>query len=148
MSTQVYEKLFLVNNIPKIEGILQVRDMIKGYAYTDDMYMIRDMKLAKKFSKKFKHVHMAIHQAYSRTNPVNCECCREYRENDIHKEHWIFGYDRYDLDEVKNCDLVDCRENVYHIEQLQLEATNCYICGEYITSSTSFSTLEFCSCVR
>ena len=147
MSTQLYEKLFLVNNIPKIEGILQVRDMIKGYAYIGDMYM----NLARNFSIKFKLVNIAIRQAYSNNNPKKCQCCRESIESNIHGEVWFFAYDRYKRGTNKNCEIgyeIINGELIYHIEELRLEAKNCYICGEYIYNSTSSSNLPFCSCDR
>ena len=128
MSKQFYENLFLVNNIPKIEGNQQIKDAIKKYAYTGEMYMI----LARKFSLKFILVLEAIENAFSRNNPINCECCREYRENDIHEENWVFAFNNYNQ----------------NIETLQMKAKNCYICGEYIYSETNIINLPFCNCDR
>ena len=56
MSTQLFETLFLVNNIPEIAGILQVRDMIKSYALQGDWYMNE----ATKFGQRFKKINFGI----------------------------------------------------------------------------------------
>uniref|UniRef100_A0A6C0HTN2 Uncharacterized protein n=1 Tax=viral metagenome TaxID=1070528 RepID=A0A6C0HTN2_9ZZZZ len=149
MTTQVYEELFLVNNIPEFEGIQEVSDMIKGYAYTSEMYMIRDMELARNFAYKFKLVNYAIRQAMSRKNSD------KYIENYDDEEHWGFGYERYDPYEIKNCDMGYQFINgnlIHHIETLQIQAVNCYICGEYVHTDTRCKyypyTLPFCNCYR
>ena len=139
-----YENLFLVNNISKIEGILQVRDIIKKYAFMDVIYMIEDMNLARKFSLKFILVHEAIEHAYSRTKPMEYESCKEERENDKHGEIWTFAFPEYDPTVKYSGSLGFEVVN----GTLDMKAKNCYICGEYIYSATDFSNLTFCSCIR
>jgi hypothetical protein len=159
MSTQVYEKLFLVNNIPKIEGILQVRDMIKGYAYTGEMNMIRHMKRAKEYSKKFKYVNMAILQAYSRRNPIgdnhdNCTRCLNRKDFDIYKQSWSWGFDEYQYNERwQHCRIIDfdldnkCKE--VFIEENQMISGNCYLCGEYIPYFVNhWYNIPYCCCAH
>ena len=136
MTSQLYENLFLVDNIPEIEGNQKVKNMIKKYAYTSEMYMV----LARKFSLKFILVLEAIEKAYTRKNPTNCKCCREERENDIHEEIWTFMFDHTVeiINDVK----------IYYTESLSIKAKNCYICGDYIYSNTSISNVPFCNCDR
>ena len=148
MSIQVYEKLFLVNNLPKIEGIQQVRDMIKGYAYTDDINMIR----AKKYAEKFKYVHMTILQAYSRTNPIHynhgdCIRCLKNLNFDIYKQSWCWGFDDYDYnDKYHHSRIVNDKNQKYIIEKTQMESGNCYLCGEYIPFYANHYDIPHCHC--
>ena len=147
MSTQLYEKLFLVNNIPKIEGILQVRDMIKGYAYIGEMYMAR----SKEHSEKFKYVHMAILQAYSRTNPMyynngDCIDCVKRFNFDIYKQSWSWGFDEYNhIDKYQHC-RINHKNEEYIIEKTQMISGNCYLCGEYIPFYADCYDIPHCHC--
>jgi len=155
----LYENLFLVNNIPKIEGILQVKDIIKQYAFMDIFYMIEDMKKAKKFAEKFRYVNLAIWQAYSRNKPIHddidCKVCSENKKKDIYQQSWTFGFD----EEVYNtypgyyqlCHITDYDEpnkyRQYFVEKLQMMSGNCYICGEYIPHFVShWYNIPYCSC--
>jgi len=134
MTTKLYENLFLVNNIPQIEGILQVRDMIKGYAFMDIINMMNDMKDAEKHAEKFKYVNMAIWQAFSRRRPVD-------EDRDMYHQNWVFGFDeaRYGHDQEKwytLCNIVDYdepeRDMKFYTEKIKIMSGNCYVCGEYI----------------
>ena len=167
MSTQVYEKLFLVNNIPKIEGMYQVRDLIKGYAYTGDMQMIRDMKRAKEHSKKFKYVNLAIQYAYSRSNLIqdhhikndhDCSHCENIKK-DVNQQAWVFGFDRYEYDNNRSqhCYIADYDVNfegkyayikdVVYIEDIQMQGGNCYLCGESIPYYVNhWYNIPYCYC--
>ena len=147
-----YENLFLVNHIPQIEGILQVKDMIKGYAFMDVIYMMNDMKDAKKHSEKFKYVNMAIWQAFSRRRPVD-------EDRDIHQQNWVFGFDEYNYDHRKPdegytlCEIIDYevheRDMESYTEKIKMMSGNCYICGEYIPYYAEhhyYSNVPLCYC--
>jgi len=129
-TTAFYEQLFLVNNIPDIEGILQVRDMIKSYAYSDDYHMIK----AKEFAERFKYVNQTIRNAYSRKNPISIYT--HYNEEtivfEIPQQEWDFGFDSVNNNGVEN---------------LQLHSSNCYLCGEYLQGySFHTSNIRYCNC--
>ena len=52
MTTDLYQKLLLVQHIPTIEGIAGVQDLIKAFAYRGDLYMEK----AKEFGERCKKV--------------------------------------------------------------------------------------------
>ena len=159
MTTCVYENLFLVNNIPKIEGMYQVRDMIKNYAYIGEIYMIIDMNNAKQHARIFKYVHIAIIRAYSRTNLMECkhttsdECiyCLFLKERDPEEQSWVWGFDRFEYeDKWQHCIIIDDDSNKYplcFLEETQLQSANCYLCGEYIPYFVNhWYNIPYCSC--
>ena len=137
MSTQLFETLFLVNNIPEIAGILQVRDMIKSYALQGDWYMNE----ATKFGQRFKKVNQAIRRAYSRKNPITYYTYNYYNlinetNEKEQQQEWTFGFDSLNNRGVDNIK-----------EHLQIHSASCYICGEYIQGySQTISRLPYCNC--
>jgi len=129
MSTQIYEKLFLVNNIPKIEGMYQVRDMIKSFVYTGDWYMNK----AKEFSERFKRVNRSIRRAYSRNNPISLYFTT-HPVDITGIQEWKFGFN-------------SCNDG--GVEHIQINSANCYICGEYIQGYSLVTTnLSYCTCLH
>ena len=130
MTSQFYERLFLVDNIPEIAGIQQVRDMIKEYAYTGDFYMNK----AKEFAERFKSVNSTIRRAYSRNNPIlfYMNEIYLYHQNINKHQEWKFGFN-------------SCNDN--NEEHIQINSANCYICGEYIEGYSFVTTnLSYCTC--
>jgi hypothetical protein len=130
MSSKIYEQLFLVNNIPQIAGIFQVRDMIKSFVYTGEWYMNK----AKEFAKRFKLVNETIRRAYSRNNPISIYMNQVYlyHQNINKQQEWKFGFNSNNDDNV---------------EHLQLNSANCYVCGEYIEEYSLVRTnLSYCTC--
>lgn len=129
MSTQFYEKVFLVDNIPQIEGIQQVRDMIKSFVYTGDWYMNK----AKEFSERFKKVNRSIRRAYSRNNPISIYYTTHPVDTNGLQE-WKFGFN-------------SCNDD--RVEHIQINSANCYICGEYIEGYSLVTTnLPYCTCLH
>jgi len=122
----IYERIFLVNNIPQIAGIFEVRDIIKQFVYKEDWYMNK----AKEFSEKFKMVNESIRRAH----------CFVKIKNNIEKynQFWEFGFD------MSNDKY---RENgVDKYEKLHIYAENCFLCGEYTREYTINKNIPTCTC--
>jgi len=118
MTTQVYEKVFLVNNILAISGIFEAQDIIKRYVLTDNWHMEK----AYEFAEKFKYVNETIRRAISR-NTSN------WQYSDIMaNQFWEFGFDF---------------DNKYGVEKLYIYGSNCYVCGEYTRKE---SNIPSCIC--
>uniref|UniRef100_A0A6C0HUR2 Uncharacterized protein n=1 Tax=viral metagenome TaxID=1070528 RepID=A0A6C0HUR2_9ZZZZ len=118
MSTQVYEQVFLVNNIPEIAGIFEVKDMIKRYVLTHNWHMEK----AYEFAEKFKFVNETIRRAISRNNS------NRQHSASIADQFWEFGF---------------YLEN--EGEKIFIYSSNCCICGEY-TSFKYDSNIPTCVC--
>lgn len=130
MTTHFYEQIFLVNNIPEIAGILEVRDMIKSYAYSDEYYMNK----AKEFAERFKIINETIRNAYSRRNPISqyVNYNEETTDYGIAQQEWDFGFDSV---------------NNSGVEFLQIHSSNCYLCGEYLQGySLHVGNIQYCNC--
>ena len=121
MSTQVYEQVFLVNNIPEIAGIFEAQDIIKRYVLTGDWYMSE----AKQFSEKFKFVNETIRRAYSRNTS------KRDTTDIMASQFWEFGYDMH---------------NNNGVEKLFIFAANCCVCGEYPSECNGHRKIPFCNC--
>ena len=139
MSTQFFEQVFLVNNIPAISGIFEAQDIIKRYVFTGDYYMNK----AKEFAEKFKNVNNAIRRAYSRKNPISYYMYINYNEDPefigIHQQEWTFGFDSLNNTGSEFYDETE--------ETLQLTSSNCYICGEYLQGySLEVHNIPYCNC--
>lgn len=68
--TELYNKLLLVQNIPEIGGAQEVQNLIKSYAYRNDMIMEK----AKQFSERFSEVLNQIKRIKISIEDVNnCE---------------------------------------------------------------------------
>lgn len=109
MTTTLFTKLLLVNNIPKIAGIYEAQDLIKKYAYGGEFLLYKALD----FSVRFFSVNQEITLAYSRYNIPDDEC------------HW--GFDNGLLINEIGLELRDMPDNLI----VQLQAVNCPRCGEY-----------------
>ena len=121
MSTQVYEQVFLVNNIPAISGIFEAQDIIKKYVLTGDWYMSE----ARKFAEKFKFVNETIRRAYSRNTST-----RDL-SNIIANQFWEFGFDFH---------------NNNNVEKMFMFSANCCVCGEYVREYIQNRKIKPCNC--
>ena len=77
MTTDLYQKLLLVNHIPAIEGIAGIQDLIKAFAYTGDLYKEKAHMYKKRlFSvlqeiEDIKLLHSTIYRFSLNTNTDN-----------------------------------------------------------------------------
>jgi hypothetical protein len=120
-SAQVYEQVFLVNNIPEIAGIFEARDMIKRYVLTD----IWHMKKAYEFAERFKHVNETIRRAYSRNTSTRDMIDR------FAYQFWEFGFDMH---------------NNNGVEKFFIFSANCCVCGEYAREFNIHRKMNYCEC--
>lgn len=74
--TDLYQKILLVQNIPKIQGISEAQDLIKLFAYRGDMFMEKANMFEKRFCKVLQHIKKI------------CINIRLYIDNDNHL--WSF----------------------------------------------------------
>ena len=114
--------------INKLYIPLEVCHIIKNYLYYD----INSLKFIKELTKQKKELPI-IKSAWSRNNMPLWTHIETLNEN---SEHWIFGFTR----SYNN-----------NFESLQLQAENCYFCGEFklITiwkRKGSFSNMKLCHC--
>lgn len=79
--TELSEKLFLVENIRQIQGIEQVQNLVKSFAYRGDKHM----ELAQQFEKRFVNVHNEIKTMKIYYYDDKCE----YSDDDFHNHTMV-----------------------------------------------------------
>lgn len=119
--TATDEKSILINNIDKISGIMGVQDIIKSFAFYDTNSLSFQKKI---HYKKNRLIIDDIQNACSRKNGFTMDNIMQ-DEADSEISYWIFMVHR-------NVSLNNSR-SINRVE-LQLEAVNCPVCGEYKSS--------------
>lgn len=106
MTTDLYQKVLLVQHIPAIQGIAGIQNLIKSFAYRGDIVM----ELAKRFAARFIEVIQDIRKI-------------EIEYHSFHSNHIIF------LGEDIFCDNRDSTKRFDNT--LLFKSKFCCVCGDY-----------------
>lgn len=112
-NNRLYEKIWMVNHIPAIQGIGGVQDLIKTFAYRDDLYMEK----AKEFAARFWEVLYDIQHICTKDNPKN----KYYYNSETNI--WSSNIWSYYT-----------RKILY--DNIMFDSEICSICGDYIYTTT------------
>ena len=126
MTTDLYQKLLLVNHIPAIEGIAGVQNLIKAFAYRGDMVMKKAKKFRKRGIKFLRYIERIDCMVYN--NGDYLQSFKHGGKKDILFREKLLFYSRFCSvcgDYTRQPDLKKYRAHIIPIEEYKYPKCKC-----------------------